>query len=109
LTQFLKKLRAWLAKLAFWRKHAADTAPPTEAEPEATAAIDVAEPASDQPVAKPGWLARLKGLFAFRRRKLETETAAAKNDAEADAERKPRSKMSEEAEVPEPMPGFSHD
>lgn len=106
MTQFFKKLRAWLAKLAFWRKHAADTAPPTEAEPEATAAIDVAEPASDQPVAKPGWLARLKGILTFRRRKLETETAAAKNDAEADAERKPRSNISEEAEVPEPMPGF---
>ncbi|MBI5750809.1 MAG: hypothetical protein HZA59_01510 [Hydrogenophilales bacterium] len=106
MTQFLKKLRVWLAKLAFWRKRAADAAPPPEAEPAPAAAVDSAEPAPEQPAAKPGWLARLKGLFTFRRKVEAVADTAEEAEAEPVAEKKPRPKASEEAEVSEPKPGF---
>lgn len=93
---FLTTLNAWLAKLAFWRKPAADNsaaqaesapdtdaqdadtqdAPPASAE---TAAEDAPE-ALQAAAAKPNWLVRIKGLFNFRRRNIaavadgETET-----------------------------------
>lgn len=107
MTQFLKKLRVWLAKLAFWRKRVAEAQP--AAEPAPAAAVDVAEPAPEQPAAKPGWLTRLKALFTFRRRKVEAvaDTAEeAETEAPSVAKRKPKSKATEEPEVPEPKPSF---
>ncbi len=113
MTQFLKKLRVWLAKLAFWRKRVAEAALQPEAEPAAkpapAAAVDAAEPAPEQPAAKPGWLARLKSLFTFRRRKVEAiaDTAEeAETEAPSVAERKPKTKATEEPEAPEPKPSF---
>lgn len=115
MTPILKILREWPAKLAFWRKRPADAAPESEAvsEPEAESpraeAIDVVEPASDQPAGKPGWLARLKGVLTFRRRKLEAVTAAGDEveiNADPVADGKRRAKLSDEPEVPEPKPGF---
>jgi len=109
LTQFLKKLKAWLAKLAFWRKHAADPASEPGSEPAPSAAVDTAEPTSAQSVAKPGWLARLKSLLTFRRRKIETVADAADEleiDADPAAKRKNRTQVSDEPEVPEPKPRF---
>ncbi len=111
MTQFLKKLKVWLAKLAFRRKRAADAAPRPEAEPAPSAAVDVAErkpktTATEEPEVpepKPSILTRLKQGLTFRRKPVEAE---AETDAEVVVERKPRARASEEPEVPAPKPGF---
>ena len=117
MTQFLKKLRGWLAKLAFWRKSAIDAALPSEAEPEADetpprATVDDVAPESETPVAKFGVLARLKSLFTFRRRKVEV-VADAEVVAEPDSvvarepkQRNRASDASEEPEIPQPKLSF---
>ncbi|MDP1681293.1 MAG: hypothetical protein Q8L39_05915 [Burkholderiales bacterium] len=110
MTQFHKKLKVWLAKLAFWRKRAAEAGPQSEAEPEAEpkpkrrAAVDDAEPASEAPVVKPGVLARLKSLFTFRRRKIEATADTveeAKPASDVAREPKKRIRATETPEAPE--------
>ncbi|MEK6662965.1 MAG: hypothetical protein AABY73_03770 [Pseudomonadota bacterium] len=110
MTQFLKKLRVWLSKLAFWRKRPAEAAPQSEAEPEAEpkpkrrAAADNAESASEAPVVKPGVLARLKSLFTFRRRKIEATADTvdeAKPASDVAREPKKRTRAAETSEAPE--------
>lgn len=121
MTQFLHKIKAWLAKLAFWREPAAETTPPAEAEieveavaePKPSAAVDDAPSTVELPAGNRGWLARLKALFtrlkqwlSFRRKQVETE---AEPDAEAITEKKPRRKTAEELEepiAPEPKLSF---
>ena len=117
MTQFLKKLRGWLAKLAFWRKSAIDAALPSEAEPEADetpprATVDDGAPESETPLAKLGVLARLKSLFTRRRRKVEV-VADAEVVAEPDSvvarepkQRNRASDASEEPEIPQPKLSF---
>ncbi|MBT9613471.1 MAG: hypothetical protein IV108_09435, partial [Burkholderiales bacterium] len=108
MTQFLKKLRAWLAKLAFWRKRPDEAVPQSEAAPEAEAelkpraAADAAEPTPETPVAKLGVLARLKRIFTFRRREIEATADTVEESKPATAEAREPKKRIRATETPEP-------
>lgn len=110
MTLFLQKLRGWLSKLAFWRKHTPRAADQPEAEAKtsaATVAEDV-EPAAEAPAAKLGVLARLKSLFTFRRRQAAAVADSIDEDAVIEQTPRKAKRATDEPEEPEtPAPKLS--
>lgn len=104
MTQFLLKLKLWLAKLAFWRKRTVEADPKPELE--ATQAADVADPASEAPAAKPGWVTRLKEWLAFRRRKIKVVVTEIETGDAAPAKSQAPSEAAPEPEDHAPKPSF---
>lgn len=91
------------AKLAFWRKPAADgsaDAAPPEAAPEAAPAAETDDTASDAPAPKPGLWQRVTALF---RRKREAAPETATEDT---PEAVPTATDDEASEAPTPRPGL---